>query len=88
MCSMQKGNHKPNTIPQYAMKSTELGYQGLSLRFCKHRNESNCVFGSKQLLSAQKNRLNETVFSTHKSVRVGREQNFYTFFYFYDMSLY
>ena len=35
--------------------------------------------GSKQLLSAQKNHLNETVFSTHKNVRVGREQNFYTF---------
>ena len=77
--SMQKGNHKPNTIAQYAMKSTELRYQGFLLRFCTHRNESNCVFVSKQLLSAQKNRLNETVFSTHKNFRVRREQNFYTF---------
>ena len=76
---MQKGNHKLNTIAQYAMKSTELRYQGFLLRFCTHRNESNCVFGSKQLLSAQKNHLNETVFSTHENVRGGREQNFCTF---------
>ena len=72
-------NQKLNTIAQNAMKSTELRYQGFLLRFCMHRNESNCVFGSKQLLSAQKNRLNETGFTTHKNDRVGREQNFYTF---------
>ena len=49
------------------------------------RAEMNLIafFGSKQLLSAQKNHLNETFFSTHKNVRVGREQNFYyTFFTF------
>ena len=68
------------------MKSTELRYQGFLLRFCTHRNESNCVFGSKQLLSAQKNRLNETVFSTHKNVRLGEKKTF-ILFYFYGMSL-
>ena len=49
------------------------------IAFCTNINESNCVLGSKQLLSAQKNHLNETVFSTHKNVRFGQEQNFYTF---------
>ena len=43
LCSMQKGNHKPNTIAKYAMESTELRYQGFLLRFCTHRNESNCI---------------------------------------------
>ena len=74
---MQKGNHKLNTIAQYAMKSTELRYQGFLLRFCTHRNEYNCVFGSKQLLSAQKNHLNET-----KILRLGENKTFILLFAF------
>ena len=72
LCSMLKGNHKPNTIAQYAMKSTEL-------RFCTHRNESNCVLGSKQLLSAQKNHLNETVLVPTKLLGLGENKPFILF---------
>ena len=61
------------------MKSIELRYQGFLLRFCTHRNEFICVFWVQADLSAQNNHIYETVFSTHKNVRVGREQNFYTF---------
>ena len=52
------------------------------IAFCTNINESYCVLGSKQLLSAQKNHLNETVFSNHKNVRFGQRTKLLYFFTF------
>ena len=46
----KNGNHKPNTIVQYAMKCSELSIKDFHCVFvCAHINEFNCFFGSKQL---------------------------------------
>ena len=45
----KNGNRKLNNISSYAMKMFGIEYRGFLLRFCMHRNEFNCIFGSKQL---------------------------------------
>ena len=56
------------------------------IAFCTNINESYCVFGSKQLLSAQKNHLNETVLIPTKMLGLGKNTTF-ILFHFYGMSL-
>ena len=47
-CEVCKSGYcKPNTIASYAMKMFRIEFKGLY--FGTHRNEFNCVFGSKQL---------------------------------------
>ena len=45
----KNNNSKLNTKESYTTKKFGIEYQGFLLHFCMHRNEFNCVFGSKKL---------------------------------------